>query len=79
MDLFHLQEEGPGSVFWHPKGWTLFQTMIGYMREKQRPPATEVNTPELSTARCGKSGHVEKFGENMFTQTPTSACTPSSR
>jgi threonyl-tRNA synthetase len=73
MDLFHLQEEGPGAVFWHPKGWTLFQTMIGYMREKQRRAGyQEVNTPEvLDRSLWVKSGHVEKFGENMYlTQTP---------
>ena len=73
MDLFHIQEEGPGSVFWHPKGWTLFQAMIGYMREKQnRAGYSEVNTPEvLDRSLWEKSGHVEKFGENMYyTQTP---------
>jgi len=73
MDLFHLQEEGPGAVFWHPKGWTLFQTMIGYMREKQiRAGYQEVNTPEvLDHSLWLKSGHAEKFGENMYlTQTP---------
>ncbi|MFW6092434.1 MAG: threonine--tRNA ligase [Pseudomonadota bacterium] len=73
MDLFHLQEEGPGAVFWHPKGWTLFQTMIDYMREKQRRAGyQEVNTPEvLDRELWVKSGHVEKFGENMYlTATP---------
>ncbi len=73
MDLFHMQEEGPGSVFWHPKGWTLFQAMIGYMREKQRRAGyQEVNTPEvLDKSLWEKSGHMEKFGENMYlTQTP---------
>jgi threonyl-tRNA synthetase len=73
MDLFHMQEEGPGAVFWHPKGWTLFQTMIGYMREKQtRAGYREVNTPEvLDHALWQRSGHAEKFGENMYlTQTP---------
>jgi len=73
MDLFHLQEEGPGAVFWHPKGWTLFQAMIDYMREKQRRAGyQEVNTPEvLDRSLWEKSGHLEKFGENMYlTQTP---------
>jgi threonyl-tRNA synthetase len=73
MDLFHLQEEGPGAVFWHPKGWTLFQAMIGYMREKQnRAGYQEVSTPEvLDRSLWEKSGHLEKFGENMYlTQTP---------
>ena len=73
MDLFHMQEEGPGSVFWHPKGWTLFQAMIAYMREKQRLAGyQEINTPEvLDKSLWEKSGHLEKFGENMYlTQTP---------
>jgi len=73
MDLFHLQEEGPGAVFWHPKGWTLFQAMIGYMREKQiRAGYHEVNTPEiLDRSLWLKSGHAEKFGDSMYlTQTP---------
>ena len=73
MDLFHLQEEGPGAVFWHPKGWTLFQAMIEYMREKQnRAGYQEVNTPEvLDRSLWVKSGHAEKFGDNMYlTQTP---------
>ena len=73
MDLFHLQEEGPGAVFWHPKGWTLFQTMIDYMRRRQNAAGyQEVNTPEiLDSSLWEKSGHLEKFGENMYlTQTP---------
>src|ERR1700761_1520952 len=48
LDLFHLQEEAPGAVFWHPKGWTVFQSLIAYMREKQTPAGyKEVNGPEL--------------------------------
>ena len=73
MDLFHLQEEGPGAVFWHPKGWTMFQQMIEYMRKKQNLAGyQEVNTPEiLDRTLWEKSGHLEKFGENMYlTQTP---------
>jgi len=73
LDLFHLQEEGPGAVFWHPKGWTLFQRMIDYMRRKQiQVGYQEVNTPEiLAHTLWEKSGHAEKFGENMYlTQTP---------
>ncbi len=73
MDLFHLQEEGPGAVFWHPKGWTLFQCMIDYMRNKQLQAGyQEVNTPEiLARSLWEQSGHAEKFGENMYlTQTP---------
>jgi threonyl-tRNA synthetase len=73
MDLFHLQEEGPGAVFWHPKGWTMFQRMIDYMRRKQIEAGyQEVNTPEiLDRSLWERSGHLEKFGENMYlTQTP---------
>jgi threonyl-tRNA synthetase len=73
LDLFHLQEEAPGAVFWHPKGWTVFQNLIEYMRERQRAAGyQEVNAPELMDAALWKqSGHLEKFGENMFlTQTP---------
>ena len=73
LDLFHFQEEAPGAVFWHPKGWSLFQQLIGYMRERQSDAGyQEVNTPEVMDRELWiKSGHIEKFGENMFmTQTP---------
>ena len=73
MNLFHIQEEGPGAVFWHPKGWTMFQKLIDYMRQKQNAAGyQEVNTPEiLDRTLWDKSGHLEKFGENMYlTQTP---------
>jgi threonyl-tRNA synthetase len=73
LDLFHLQEEAPGAVFWHPKGWTVFQTLIDYMRERQGAAGyEEVSAPELMDASLWRqSGHLEKFGENMFlTQTP---------
>jgi threonyl-tRNA synthetase len=73
LDLFHMQEEAPGAVFWHPKGWSVFQTLIGYMRDKQRDAGfQEVNGPELMDRSLWEaSGHWEKFGENMFTtQTP---------
>jgi threonyl-tRNA synthetase len=73
MDLFHFQEEAPGAVFWHPKGWTIFQTLIAYMRERQREAGyQEVNAPEIMDADLWRqSGHLEKFGENMFlTKTP---------
>src|SRR5215472_5591988 len=73
LDLFHLQEEAPGAVFWHPKGWTVFQTLISYMRERQRAAGyQEVSAPELMDAELWQqSGHLEKFGENMFlTRTP---------
>ncbi|MFO7278025.1 MAG: threonine--tRNA ligase [Pseudomonadota bacterium] len=73
LDLFHMQEEAPGAVFWHPKGWTVFQTLIGYMRDRLRQTGyQEVNAPELMDASLWEqSGHLEKFGENMFlTRTP---------
>jgi threonyl-tRNA synthetase len=73
LDLFHLQEEAPGAVFWHPKGWTIFQTLIAYMRERQTAAGyEEVNAPELMDATLWQqSGHMEKFGENMYlTKTP---------
>ncbi len=69
MDLFHFQEEAPGAVFWHPKGWTLFQTLTDYMRARQqRAGYVEVNTPDLMQRSLWEaSGHWETFGENMFT------------
>ena len=73
MDLFHFREESPGAVFWHHKGWTLFQTLVGYMRLKQkRAGYKEINTPEILDKNLWEqSGHWEKFGENMFTsETP---------
>jgi len=73
MDLFHFREESPGAVFWHHKGWILFQTLVGYMRQKQKKAGyKEINTPEiLDKTLWEQSGHWEKFGENMFTsQTP---------
>jgi threonyl-tRNA synthetase len=73
LNLFHLQEEAPGAVFWHPKGWTVFQILIAYMRERQGAAGyEEVNAPELMDATLWQqSGHMEKFGENMYlTKTP---------
>jgi threonyl-tRNA synthetase len=73
MDLFHLQEEAPGSVFWHPKGWTLFRELISYMRRRQEANGyVEVNSPDMMERKLWEqSGHWEKFGENMFvTETP---------
>ena len=71
MDLFHFREESPGSVFWHEKGWSLFQKLISYMRAKQNEAGyKEINTPEiLDRTLWEKSGHWEKFGENMYTST----------
>jgi threonyl-tRNA synthetase len=73
MDFFHFREESPGVVFWHEKGWKLFQKLIAYMRDRQeRAGYKEVNTPEiLDRALWEKSGHWEKYGEHMYTsQTP---------
>ena len=73
MDLFHFREESPGSVFWHEKGWSLFQKLINYMRSRQDEAGyKEVNTPEvLDRLLWEKSGHWEKYGENMYTsETP---------
>ena len=73
MDLFHLQEEAPGSVFWHPKGWTLFRELVSYMRRRQEANGyVEVNSPDMMERKLWEqSGHWEKFGENMFvTETP---------
>ena len=69
MDLFHFREESPGAVFWHEKGWLLFQRLVEYMRAKQRLAGyKEINTPELlDKTLWEKSGHWEKFGEHMFT------------
>ena len=71
MDLFHFQEEGPGTVFWHPKGWTLFQTLISYMRRRQEEAGyIEVNTPQiLDRALWETSGHWQTYRENMFVTT----------
>lgn len=71
MDLFHFREESPGSVFWHEKGWALFQKLISYMRSRQDIAGyKEVNTPEiLDRALWEKSGHWEKYGEHMYTST----------
>ncbi len=69
MDLFHFQEEAPGAVFWHPKGWSLFQTLINFMREQQNAAGyQEINTPEVvSRTLWEASGHWDSFGDNMFT------------
>jgi threonyl-tRNA synthetase len=71
MDLFHFQEEGPGVVFWHPKGWQLFQTLTEYMRRRQNAAGyKEVNAPQiLDRSLWETSGHWEWYHENMFTTT----------
>jgi len=73
MDLFHFREESPGSVFWHQKGWKLFQKLVAYIRTRQEEGGyKEVNTPEvLDRALWEKSGHWGKYGEHMYTsETP---------
>jgi threonyl-tRNA synthetase len=73
MELFHFQKEAPGAVFWHQKGWFLFQKLVNYMRERNtRADYLEISTPELIDRSLWEtSGHWEKFGENMFvTETP---------
>ena len=69
LDLFHFQEDAPGSVFWHPRGWTIYQTIANYMREKLDSSGyVEVNTPLLvDRSLWEKSGHWDKFREQMFT------------
>ena len=68
MDLFHFQEEAPGSVFWHPKGWTLFQALENYIRRRQAEAGyVEVNSPQLMDSQLWvTSGHMEKYREMMF-------------
>lgn len=69
MDLFHFQEEAPGAVFWHPRGWSLFQNLIAYMRMRQEEAGyREINTPELVDRSLWEmSGHWQSFGEHMYT------------
>jgi threonyl-tRNA synthetase len=67
LDLFHFQEEGPGVVFWHPKGWTIFQALIAYMRRRLNGDYAEVNAPQiLDKVLWETSGHWEWYRENMF-------------
>lgn len=69
LDLFHFQEEAPGAVFWHPRGWTIFQTLIGFMRQRhQEAGYVEVNTPDvMDRALWEVSGHWENYRDHMFT------------
>ena len=69
MDLFHFQEESPGSIFWHEKGWDVFMRLKNYLRKKQFEAGyKEINTPDmLDRSLWEKSGHWEKFKENMYT------------
>ena len=68
MDLFHMQEEAPGQVFWHPNGWTVYTELQDYMRRQQRKGGyVEVNTPQVVDRKLWEaSGHWEKYQENMF-------------
>jgi threonyl-tRNA synthetase len=71
MDLFHFQEEGPGAIFWHPKGWTLFQTLIAYMRRRLAADYQEVNAPQVLDKHMWEiSGHWEWYRESMFMARP---------
>ena len=69
QDLFHFHEEAPGSVFWHPNGWVMFQQLLGYMRMRQDQAGyVEVNTPDVIDRSLWEvSGHWENYRENMFT------------
>ncbi|MBL4673838.1 MAG: threonine--tRNA ligase [Arenicella sp.] len=69
LDLFHMQDEAPGSVFWHPKGWAIYQAIQTYMAEKQYQRGyLEIKTPQIvDISLWEKSGHADKFAENMFT------------
>jgi threonyl-tRNA synthetase len=68
MDLFHMQEEAPGQIFWHPNGWKIYTTLQDYMRRQQtRGGYVEVNTPQVVDRKLWEaSGHWEKYQENMF-------------
>ncbi len=69
LDLFHLQEEAPGMVFWHPDGWTIYQVIEQYMRQRQLEEGYhEIKTPQVvDMSLWEKSGHADKFGDDMFT------------
>jgi threonyl-tRNA synthetase len=68
MDLFHFQEEAPGSVFWHPRGWTLFQGLEQYIRRRQTAAGyVEVNSPQLMDSQLWvQTGHMQAFRDMMF-------------
>ncbi len=71
LDLFHLQEEAPGMVFWHPNGWTIYQAVQQYMRKRQIEQGyKEINTPQIvDMSLWERSGHADKFGDDMFAVT----------
>ena len=68
MDLFHFQDEAPGMVFWHPKGWTIYSALKSYMSDMQKKSNyKEINTPSVIDRKLWeKSGHWDKYRENMF-------------
>jgi threonyl-tRNA synthetase len=68
LDLFHQQEEGPGMVFWHPRGWELYRVLEDYIRQRMRRAGfREIRTPQLlARSLWERSGHWEKFGANMY-------------
>ena len=69
LNLYHMQEEAQGSIFWHPKGWSIYNTIEKYMREKQREQGyQEIKTPQIvDFSLWEKSGHADKFSDDMFT------------
>jgi threonyl-tRNA synthetase len=69
LNLFHMQEEAPGMVFWHPKGWSIYQAIESYMRQKQRDwDYQEIKTPQVvDFSLWQRSGHADKFADGMFT------------
>ncbi len=69
LDLFHIQDEAPGMVFWHPNGWTIYQTIVQYMRQKLRQHGYwEINTPQIvEFSLWQRSGHADKYSDDMFT------------
>lgn len=69
MDLFHFEDVAPGDIFWHPHGWTLFQTLINYLRKRQNDVGyVEINTPQIMDRVLWEtSGHWDWYRENMFT------------
>ena len=68
LDLYHMQEEAPGSIFWHSKGWSVYSAIEEYMRGKQRAQGyQEIKTPQIvDMSLWEKSGHADKFGDDMF-------------
>ncbi len=69
LDLFHIQDEAPGMVFWHPRGWSIYRSVEQYMREQQNQRGyREIHTPQLvDISLWERSGHADKFGDDMFT------------